>query len=87
MALNDNEWDDILAYLVDRDGPFDTPEEFVDSLKRRWNNVIDPVEMDRQALRAELRTLRARKANMRDRIDTRINPRIDELVALLNDNP
>ena len=83
MALNDEQWNDIRAYLNDEEGEITTQEEFVDALRKHWDDVINPTKMEKKALRRELQQLRDQKQEIRGSLDD-INTRIDELVAILN---
>ena len=82
MALTADERRDILAYLEDEAETADV-EIGIDFIFDHWDNITDAPQMERKALRREIRQLRDQRPTLRAQLDALI-ARIAAIDAILN---
>lgn len=78
--------EDVTEYIrekIEDAGGALTAESFIEALWEHWDDVIDPVKVERKALRHELQQLRENRQAARDAI-TSMTTRIDEIQVILN---
>lgn len=81
MPLTEDQRHDILAYLDDESEVADQ-EIGINFILDRWDEIIDPLQMEKKALRRELRMLRDQRPILRDQLNAVI-ARIAEIDAVL----
>lgn len=82
MPLTADQRSDILAYLDD-EAEAAGEEIGLDFILDRWDNITNATQMERKALRREIRTLRDQRPILRDQLDAVI-ARIAAIDAILN---
>jgi hypothetical protein len=83
MALTADERRDILAYLEDEAETAGIQEIGIEFIFDHWDNITNAPQMERKALRREIRLLRDQRPILRDQLDALI-ARIAAIDAILN---